>query len=295
MKHGFIVPHLIKQSLTVIPQEEIMKGDKMKIALPVSPSKTQYFVNQAYIDYIADAGYEPVLVSPRSNIEEMAATCHGLILPGGIDIDPIFYNEDNIASFSSDPEKDDFERRLFYTFKDNGKLVFGICRGFQLIMREFLRHNMEYEKRYVFCQHINKHNPTNDLSLARTQPSHSVAALKNRLYGDDYTKATRMFVNSMHHQCVAADLPNSKAKGKPLMLTTGDLTVLAFTRIGLDAKDFDVIVEGVEIRNWLGGGIRAVQWHPEELKDYALLQTFYGTEEQAGNAILIVDAGGTNG
>jgi len=259
----------------------------MKIAMPVSPSKTQYFINQAYIDYVAEAGYEPVLISPRSNVDDMVAMCHGLLLPGGIDIDPIFYGEDNIASYSSDPEKDDFERQLFYAFKAAGRLVFGICRGLQMIMREFLRHHPEYEKRYTFYQHIGKHALTNDLSIARTQPSHSVAALKNRLYGEEYAKATKMFVNSMHHQCILADLPNSKTKGqKPLLLTTENITVLAFTRIGLDDKDTEVVVEGFEIRNWMGGGIRAVQWHPEELKDYALLQTFFGTEANAGNALV---------
>ncbi len=269
----------------------------MKIAMPVSPSKTQYFINQSYIDYAADAGYEPVLVSPRSNIDEMAHICHGLLLPGGIDLDPIFYGEDNIGSYSTDPERDDFERRLFYAFKNSGKLVFGICRGFQLIIREFLRHNKEHEKWYSFYQHVSKHNLASDLSIARTQPSHSVAALKNRLYGEEYPKAVKMFVNSMHHQCVLADLPNSKTKGqKPLLLTTKDITALAFTKIGLESKDTEVIVEAVEIRNWLGGGMRAVQWHPEELKDYALLKTFFGTEEHAGNAVLTVEnAGGVNG
>jgi gamma-glutamyl-gamma-aminobutyrate hydrolase PuuD len=217
----------------------------------------------------------------------MVNMCHGLLLPGGIDVDPIFYNEDNIASYSTDPEFDDFERRLLYAFRAGGKLVFGICRGLQIIMREFLRHHLDYEKIYTFYQHIGKHALTNDLSIARTQPSHSVAALKNRLYNDEYTKATRMFVNSMHHQCVLADLPNSKTRGqKPLLLTTNDITVLAFTRIGLDSKDTEVVVEAFEIRNWLGGGIRAVQWHPEELKDYALLNTFFGTEAHAGNAIV---------
>ncbi len=258
----------------------------MKIAIPLSPSKTQYFINKAYIEYVAEAGYEPVLVLPESNMEDMVNACHGLLLPGGIDLDPIFYGEDNISSYQSDPEKDDFERQLLYTFRASNKLVFGICRGLQIIMREFLRHNDSYEKRYAFYQHINKHALVGDLSINRTQPSHGVAALKGRLYGDDHPKATRTFVNSMHHQCVLADLPNSKSKLKPLMLTTDDLTVLAFTRFGLDSDETDVIVEAVEIRNWLGGGIRAVQWHPEELKDYALLHTFFGTAENAGNALV---------
>ena len=259
----------------------------MKIAMPISPSKTQYFINQAYIEYVTGAGYDPILVAPGNNVEATALECDGLLLPGGIDIDPIFYEEDNINSFQSDPEKDNFERELFYAFKGAGKLVFGICRGLQLIMREFLRHDPKLaEKRYTFYQHINKHALVNDLSIARTQPSHSVAALKNRLYGEEHTKATKMFVNSMHHQCVLVDLPNSKNKQKPLLLTTDNITILAFTRVGLDDKDTEVVVEAFEIRNWLGGGIRAVQWHPEELMDYALLHTFFGTAENAGNALV---------
>jgi gamma-glutamyl-gamma-aminobutyrate hydrolase PuuD len=260
-------------------------GVVMKIALPMSTSKTQFYINQAYVEYLQGAGYEAVLISPLSNIQLVATECDGLLLPGGIDIDPIFYDEDNIASFASDPVKDDFERQVFYAFKATGKPVFGICRGFQLIMREFLRANPEYDEMFYYLQNIPGHSLADNLKISRTQPSHAVFSLMNIMYGDDDNQAKRMFVNSMHHQVIIGELPKKTIKGsnrKYLNLINGIVSVISFTRRGLDEKeDKDrIIVEGVDIQEWQGGLIRAVQWHPEELKDYALLHNFFGNVNQ---------------
>lgn len=258
----------------------------MKIALPISTSKTQFFINQAYVEYLQGAGYESVLVTPLNDVQLAAAECAGLLLPGGIDIDPIFYDEDNLASYSSDPAKDDFERQIFHAFKAAGKPVFGICRGFQLIMREFLRENPKYEDIVYYIQHLNSHSLTESLKLNRTQPSHSVSVLRNIMYGEEgNNKAQRSFVNSMHHQALIGELPkkvNPGTKHKYISLVNDMLIVTAFSRHGLnDKEDKDrVVVEGVDIQEWLGGGIRGVQWHPEELKDYALLHNFFGHVEQ---------------
>lgn len=258
----------------------------MRIAVPMSKSKTQHYINQAYIDYLAEAGYEPILVTEHLDPNIVSADNDGLLLPGGSDLDPIFYYEDNYSSYLSDPEKDDFERQLFYSFKAVNKPVFGICRGFQLIVREFLRHHPDYEKHiFLYYQHIRDHTITEELNIARTQPSHSVVALKDVLYGEESsTKATRMFVNSMHHQGLIADLPRTSGKKSMMIMTIdNDVKVLAFTKLGIDSKKgSSVVIEAIEFCEWLGGGIRAVQWHPEELKDFALIQTFFGGAIEVG-------------
>ena len=61
----------------------------MRIGLPISESKTQYYINQAYVEYIEAAGFEPVLIHTRANIDVITKSLDGLILPGGIDVDPI--------------------------------------------------------------------------------------------------------------------------------------------------------------------------------------------------------------
>jgi hypothetical protein len=79
----------------------------------------------------------------------------------------------------------------------------------------------------------------------------------------------------MHHQCLWAE-PHKKGEDRWLL---GDLRILAQTKYGVSAKDKGTIIEALDIHNWGNGRILAVQWHPEEMKDVALLQTFFNNEQ----------------
>lgn len=255
----------------------------MLIALPTSTSKKQYFINQAYVDYVKEAGFTPILVTPHNDPAEVATFCDGLILPGGVDIDPIYYDEDNWSSYSVDPEKDAFERAMFWAFGQIGKPIFGICRGFQLIIREYMRTRVKIQKRLEFMQHINRHSLATDLTISRTFPSHRVSADRNVLYGENHAVYQRMYVNSMHHQCLI--LYNHKGQKPKRPLSSYDFTALACTTYGRPSKEKDYdIVEAFELKGgagWMESRIIAVQWHPEELKDYALIQQFFNQDQEA--------------
>jgi len=242
----------------------------MIIGIPVSTSKTQYYINMAYVDYAEESGLDPVLITPRSDIGAVAKACDGLILPGGSDIEPTFYGEDNVASYSVDPFKDDFERKVLYAFVEQKKPIFGICRGFQLIAREYLLANPDEESWLTYYQHINKHSLAENLSIPRSVPSHMVDCRAD-LYGGKKSDELSMFVNSMHHQALIADKKVSPAGSK--------LKIVASTRNGMDSKDKGYVVEAFRL-NTKGSRILAVQWHPEELRDYRLLQTFFGVKSQ---------------
>lgn len=258
----------------------------MLLALPTSTSKTQYYINTAYVDYVKEAGFTPFMINPHSNPTEMADLCGGLILPGGIDIDPVYYDEDNWSSYSTDPEKDAIERALFWAFAHAGKPIFGICRGFQLIIREYLHVKAKAAKRLEFLQHIGHHSLASDLSISRTNKAHRVSADCNVLYGENHKMYQRIYVNSMHHQCLI--LYHHKGQKPKQPLSSYDFTALACTTYGRPSKDKNYdIVEAFELAakpDWLDTNSRilAVQWHPEELRDYALLQTFFnhGQEEE---------------
>ena len=130
----------------------------MKIGIPMSASKTQYFINSAYVDYVEEANLEPVIITPRNDMKLIAEICDGLLLPGGIDVEPTFYDEENIASYCVDRKKDDFERKAFVTFLTVGKPIFGICRGFQLIAREYMEATKPSLTGWLtYYQHINGH------------------------------------------------------------------------------------------------------------------------------------------
>lgn len=247
----------------------------LKIAILLSPSKTQYFINQAYVEFIKVAGYTPVLVSPEHNAEEVAEMCDGLLLPGGIDVDPIYYGEDNWNSMSTDPVKDEFERVMFHAFRDAAKPIFGICRGFQLIAREYMHAVEEAAGFLEFVQHVSFHQQTTDQSLVRNIPQHWVYYSQRAVYGIKSHSVVSMPVNSMHHQCLVADIGNTAAENP--VLTVGSFHMAAWTNRGLKHdKNFPdrVICEAFRIVGW-GAPILAVQWHPEELMDTALIQNFF--------------------
>ncbi|RLF86845.1 hypothetical protein DRN34_02865 [Thermococci archaeon] len=245
-----------------------------KIAITASKSKTQYFVNQAYIKYVADAGFIPIVVAPES-MATSTKICDGLLLPGGIDLDPLYYDEDNIMSYSTDPEKDAFERAILQEFVALEKPVFGICRGMQLIIREFLLSIKEdkYNEWFTFYQNVNSHNQTGSLSIDRHIPTHYVSADMAGLYGKP-SRIKRIPVNSMHHQCLALS-----DKGRAPEVLKKDLTVLAWTRRGFDKKDKEIVVEAFRINNW-PSKVLAVQWHPEELSDIELLRNFFSPKRK---------------
>lgn len=56
-----------------------------------------------------------------------------LLLPGGGDLEPWRYGQENTASRGLEPERDRGELRLLAEFTAAGKPVLGICRGLQVI------------------------------------------------------------------------------------------------------------------------------------------------------------------
>lgn len=260
----------------------------MRIAIPLGPEETQFKLNISYIDYVSQAGYDPLAVVPQNDPMDIANLCDGLLLPGGKDLDPIFYSEDNWGSYSADAYKDDFERQLFWAFINHNKPIFGICRGFQLIVREYIKatknqrvtpaSNERVGDRLVFQQDIAVHDCTGRFNLLRNRAHHYVRAREDQLYGLENAHVSLVAVNSMHHQYlhvyVEKEVLDKNNKVTPHMRAT------AWTKRGLEDDESGVVCEAVSIKGWTKSRISGVQWHPEELKDYQLLHHFYGKSKK---------------
>jgi putative glutamine amidotransferase len=238
----------------------------MNIGITAGISKSQYFINYVYVQYVTNSGFNPVLITPDNDPHAMTAICDGLLLPGGIDIEPTFYGEDNLDSRSVDPVKDDFERKIFHAFIAEEKPVFGICRGFQLMVREFLKEVTTND--VTFYQHINEHALASSRGIPRNIPSHNINANATKMYGEG-AEFQHMFVNSMHHQALLSK------EARPTVINNNNIMQgIADTTFGLKTKSKEYIVEAVDI-TFNNTILRGVQWHPEELNDTALLEYFF--------------------
>lgn len=207
----------------------------MEIGIPLSFGESAYYINYAYIDYLEKAGYKVRIILPKDT-----DIYDGLLLPGGIDIDPMYYGEDNNGAVKVNPKYDMSQRKLLHLYRDAGKPVFGICRGFQLIFLELAKDDISY-----YYQDLDGHRQQNQ-KLARNIRSHVVFL---RGGGEVYT-------NSMHHQGIR--MPHRVRQEKNY--------VRGWTEDGT-----------VEIIKF--GNIFGVQWHPEELQQYDLLHYVFKDEE----------------
>lgn len=96
----------------------------MKIVIPGNPRKLDN-----YIAAMEGVGLEPVPLMEASCIRGFA----GLVLPGGGDIEPALYGEENRGSDGIDRAVDDAQLALADAFIRAGKPVIGICKGLQIL------------------------------------------------------------------------------------------------------------------------------------------------------------------
>ena len=149
-----------------------------------------------------------------------------LILSGGGDIHPKYYNEEIKESVRIDTQRDEAEFKLLDEFLKAGKPILGICRGCQVINVYF--GGSLFQEIDNFAEH--KPEPEQKLYNKVASIKDSVA---NKLYGDEFV------VNSYHHQAI-------KKLGNGLKAT----------------HKCGNIIEGIEHETL---PIIAYQWHPEKI------------------------------
>ena len=188
---------------------------------------------EAYWRRLEEAGLEPVdKAGPDLGGLNGAS---GLVLTGGIDVDPACYRAaPQPRTQTPNPDRDAFERALLDEALAHDLPVLAICRGFQLL-------NVSLEGSLL--QHVESGEHAAQRDEARTSRSHAVSVEPGScLHG--WLGAESLVVNSRHHQAVTPD--GLSPRLKPVALSE------------------DGLVEAVEseVHAWVVG----VQWHPERLE-----------------------------
>lgn len=144
------------------------------------PGQAEAFQN--YARAVEASGAAAVFWTPGTPLPAFS----GLLLPGGGDISPSRYGQENLACTDMDPARDESELYALSQATAQGKPVLGICRGEQLInvffggtLRQDLPGHSRLEGRMDRLHHV------------RTAPSFLA-----QLYDAE------VIVNSAHHQAV---------------------------------------------------------------------------------------------
>ncbi|MFZ6016627.1 MAG: gamma-glutamyl-gamma-aminobutyrate hydrolase family protein [Nitrospirota bacterium] len=196
-----------------------------------------------YSDAIIRAGGAPVLIPLTGNPVSYAERIDGLLISGGNDLHPSYYNE-KIAEGCQlsatmkivDRKRSDFEFALIHEIIKSRKPVLGICYGMQLI-------NVAFGG--TLYQDIDSQL---SVEINHRKGYHIIVITENR-----FLKKGRFSVNSTHHQAI---------KG-----------------LGTDLKAFaystDNLIEAfyMEDYHFLVG----VQWHPERLIDDSLSSALFNS------------------
>lgn len=158
----------------------------------------------------------------------------GLLMLGGFDVDPTFFNEEPHYELGETYRKRDmFEIALLKAAIDAGKAVMGICRGMQVI--NVALGGTLYQDLSEDPQARLKHSQLAPGNL----PTHHVTVQDDSLLSTLISK--RSYVNSRHHQAIH-ELASSLHT-----VATAD----------------DGVVEAIESKK--NNQVLAVQWHPENM------------------------------
>jgi putative glutamine amidotransferase len=208
----------------------------LRVVTPVRIKDDQQtlYIYQNYYQMLKKYDIELLIVTPSSfeTYQKVLEIADGLLLTGGTDVNPKFYNQELHPTTNIEPA--DFEQMefaLISLFDKQKKPILGICRGIQTI-------NVYFNG--TLLQDIASAAP-NALEHQQDKKdtySHKVEIQK----GTHLAKFINgsIDVNSFHHQNIDVVAP----------------------KFSVNAISEDGLIEGIEKEN-----IIAVQWHPEKVDD----------------------------
>jgi len=219
--------------------------------------KNIYFSPGEYIQAIESAGGFPLQLLPlgTDKIAAYLELIDGLLLTGGPDVDPVYYDEDphpEVGKLS--PERDVVEIPLTQEALSAGLPIFAICRGMQVL-------NIAAGGSLIqdICKNGNaaiKHTQ----QAPRWYGTHSIQIKEGSILFEILAEK-EIRVNSFHHQALK-EIP---------------------ANCYISSHSQDGIIEGIEFKGLTN--VLGVQWHPECMyaKDPHSRELFSWFVEQAKN------------
>lgn len=206
----------------------------------MTQSTKGYSVNIPYVQSILNAGGIPfcIPIGVEKENDQLFDVLDGLLLTGGVDVHPHFYEEEPHPKLGEIMlERDKFEIALTQQGLNKGTPILAICRGIQIL--NVALGGTLYQDIYSQCEgKVILHSQIADRSVA----SHFVEINKqSKLF--EIIEEQKIPVNSMHHQSI-------KKVGNHLNIV---------------ATASDGIVEAAELDESIHPFCIAVQWHPEEM------------------------------
>jgi putative glutamine amidotransferase len=204
-----------------------------------------WVMSQQYVRVLVAAGALPWIIpliqSDQTTLRGIYDRLDGLFLPGGVDLDPSSYNQQNDGSGRTDPARDEIELTLTRWALEDKKPLLAVCRGIQVVnvaaggsVHQDLATQLPGAIKHDYFPKSGQY--TRDLLVHEVELTRG-SRLSRLLEG------SKARVNSMHHQGIkelgAGLLPSAYAP--------------------------DGLVEGVESPN--GHFLLGVQWHPEALAE----------------------------
>ncbi len=198
-----------------------------------------YGNNRAYIHAVESAGGIPVLIPmlyDASLLEPLLDRLDGLLLSGGVDIQPIRYHEEPHPLLDAvDEPLDELEFAVTAWALQRDMPVLGVCRGMQLL--NIALGGSLYQDIAAQCPGSMKHSRR---ELPRNTLIHNIHIEAGSVM-ENVLGANEIWINSLHHQAV-------KEPGKGVRIS---------------GRAEDGIAELMEVEGYRF--VLGIQGHPEEL------------------------------